>query len=120
MSMSGGAAAGSMDFDQRATEASFYAYTAPVRPVKAIHACPHCGESHVRPSHTFQRLRSGITQLAMAVVMILFSILRLARLMVAMAFALVALIGSAFFTASRMVVHPDDRRLLPRVPWTRS
>ncbi|MEL7497270.1 MAG: hypothetical protein AAFN77_06635 [Planctomycetota bacterium] len=97
-----------------------YGYRMPVRPIKsAAHSCPHCQSSaHGRPN-TFARMRLALTQLFVAIVVIILSILRLARLIVAGAFTLVGLIGTGMYIAGQYIIHPDDKRLLPNLPSTR-
>ena len=87
---------------------------ATVPPVKSEQfCCPHCNRP---PLSTFGKLRTGFVQLAVALVVIVLSILRLARLVVAGMFTLVGLIGCGFYVAGQRVAHPDDRKLLPSLP----
>ena len=85
----------------------------PEKPV-ADH-CPHCQAALVRKSepHTLQRLKLSVGQLFAALFAIVFSVLRLARLIVAMAFCVVGLVGFRLQNISRKIVHPNDARLLP-------
>ena len=55
---------------------------------------------------------SGARVLAVGL-MIVFSIARLARLIVAFAFSLVGVIGFGLQGIARRIVHPADQRLLP-------
>lgn len=76
--------------------------------------CPHCHHSLVDDHpHTIQRLTAGVRQLFAAVLIIVMSVLRLARLIVAMAFSLVGLFGFGLHNVGQRIVHPNDRRLLP-------
>lgn len=88
--------------------------TEPVQPVKA-ECCPQC-QSANQGANTLYRLQRGLLQLVAAVTVILFSVLRLARLFAAAVFTLIGLIGSGLYIAGQYIVHPDDRRLLPRMP----
>ena len=82
--------------------------------------CPHC-QNLLPPQHphTFQRLKSGVHQLLSAVLIIVFSVVRLARLVVAFAFSLVGLVGFGLQNVAKRVVHPNDQRLLPLRPRSR-
>lgn len=100
------------------TERYFSAAAEPTRPVKSHdYCCPHCNAPH---RTTLSKLKSGFIQLAVAVVVIVLSILRLARLIVAGAFTLIGLIGAGFYIAAQYVSHPDDRKLLPKLPLSSS
>ena len=74
--------------------------------------CPHCHNA-LPPQHTFQSLKSGLLQLVSALLTIVFSVLRLARLIVAVVFSVVGLVGFGLQNVARRVVHPNDQRLLP-------
>ena len=88
---------------------------APGKP-KMDNSCPYChhalANEHPHP-HTIQRLKAGFGHLFTAVFIIVFSVFRLARLIVAMAFSLVGLIGFGLHNVGQRIVHPNDRRLLP-------
>ena len=96
-------------------DGQFYPVSQPVQPIK-IGACPHCHEHGSQGSNTIRYLRAGLIQLLAAVLVIVFSILRLVRLVIAAVLTLLAIAGTGFYRASQFIVHPDDRRLLPSVP----
>ncbi len=76
--------------------------------------CPHCHLSlEDRDPTTLQRLKSAVWQLLTAAFAIVLSVLRLARLIVALAFCLVGVVGFGLSRIGTRIVHPDDLRLLP-------
>ena len=76
--------------------------------------CPHCQNAWERPNpHTLQRLKQGFVQLFSAVGLIVFSVVRLARLVIATAFSLLGVVGFGLNHIAKRVVHPHDRQLLP-------
>ena len=92
----------------------FAGQRAPSPPVKSEQfCCPHCNRP---PMSTFGKLRAGFVQLGHALIVIVLSVLRLARLVVAGVFTLLGLIGCGFYVAGQRVAHPDDRKLLPGLP----
>ena len=82
-----------------------------------VGCCPHCQQvmhDHGESQTTIQRIKWAVVQLFSAVVAIVFCALRLARLAVAVAFSVVGVLGFGLQTFGSKIVHPDDRRLLPR------
>ncbi len=86
----------------------------PAKPSLTDECCPHCRQALVlRERNAFQRLRGALFQLLSAVALILISVLRLARLGVAMVMSLIGVIGFGLQNVAMRIAHPDDRRLLP-------
>ena len=87
----------------------------PPKPATTEECCPHCQQTWYQQSpNALQRIRLAIYQLLGALALIVFSVLRLARLAIAMAFSLVGVIGFGLHNVALRIAHPDDRRLLPR------
>ncbi|MGI9519116.1 MAG: hypothetical protein ACR2NP_18840 [Pirellulaceae bacterium] len=92
----------------------FQAVESPLPKSASEPCCPHCHLSlEDREPTTLQRLKSAVWQLLTAVFAIVLSVLRLARLIAAMAFCLVGVIGFGLSRIGARIVHPDDLRLLP-------
>lgn len=93
-------------------------YRQPVMPIKFEQCCPACQAAQNANPNILSRLKGAFFQLLGALFVIVLSILRLARLIVAGAFTLVGLIGTGIYIAGQNIVHPDDQRLLPNLPKT--
>lgn len=87
---------------------------APAKPAADI--CPHC-DQRIAGSHGlfFSLLASGFKQLAVALVTILFAILRLGRFALAALLCTLGFLGSCARALGNRIAHPDDRRLLKRL-----
>lgn len=95
-------------------ESTFQPISVPVQPVKiAVAPWETAGQNSKRD--TLHQLKRGIPQLFLVLLTLGMLLLRLVRLVIAAAFSLVAIVGTGFHFVSQVVVHPDDRRLLPRV-----
>ena len=86
----------------------------PPKPAALDECCPHCQQFLPTPSrNAFQRLRAGLRQLLLAVPAIIFAVLRIVRLVVALALSFVGVLGFGVHRLGQKIVHPDDQRLLP-------
>ncbi len=90
----------------------FQAVESPLPQKPAMDVCPHCQLAR-RSQTTLGRLKSALLQLLVAVLTIVWSVIRLARLAVGMVLCLVGVIGFGLHSLASQIVHPVDRRLLP-------
>ncbi len=100
------------------THPRFFMAESPIPPAKpaAHEVCPHCQSAMNTPPKTaFKRLPAALGQLLTAILIIVFSVFRLARLAVGIVLCFVGVIGFGLQTAGAKIVHPADRRLLPGI-----
>ncbi len=78
--------------------------------------CPYCQHAASDPPEDtiLQSWWRGVRMVFASFLLIVMTSMRAARFMVAAAFCIVAVVGMAAQVVAQRIVHPADRRLLPR------